>query len=50
MRTFICLVAGRHPLKQGLKPIGAVSDDMAPDKVAGRHPLKQGLKLYCAHQ
>ena len=38
------LVAGRHPLKQGLK----LSDDIRTDQhdihVAGRHPLKQGLK------
>jgi len=36
-------VAGRHPLKQGLKPISTYSSYRYP-QVAGRHPLKQGLK------
>ena len=39
------VVAGRHPLKQGLKHhYPAVISDCIPE-VAGRHPLKQGLKL-----
>ena len=44
---YITIVAGRHPLKQGLKlrwahriPISTIHE------VAGRHPLKQGLKLH----
>ena len=39
------LVAGRHPLKQGLKPEHPflLTTDADID-VAGRHPLKQGLK------
>jgi len=40
------LVAGRHPLKQGLKLDPPLPCLTLPDVVvAGRHPLKQGLKL-----
>ena len=38
-------VAGRHPLKQGLKPSTIQDFVRARSLVAGRHPLKQGLKL-----
>ena len=37
-------VAGRHPLKQGLKPF-KIEPIIRGGGVAGRHPLKQGLKL-----
>ena len=37
-------VAGRHPLKQGLKP-RCFRCLASASTVAGRHPLKQGLKL-----
>ena len=36
-------VAGRHPLKQGLKHIIVPCPNNCI-RVAGRHPLKQGLK------
>ena len=36
-------VAGRHPLKQGLKHAD-VDCLTGSCRVAGRHPLKQGLK------
>ena len=36
-------VAGRHPLKQGLKHISS-KEGFHKNRVAGRHPLKQGLK------
>jgi len=38
-------VAGRHPLKQGLKPSCYYFVLYLSNPVAGRHPLKQGLKL-----
>ena len=37
-------VAGRHPLKQGLKPKYPDNYHNQESRVAGRHPLKQGLK------
>ena len=48
-RSFLCrgqlsLVAGRHPLKQGLKHMVLIHILCLFDTVAGRHPLKQGLK------
>ena len=43
--TFKDEVAGRHPLKQGLKPVDSICLT-APVQVAGRHPLKQGLKRH----
>ena len=38
-------IAGRHPLKQGLKPLSLDAVLMCHAAIAGRHPLKQGLKL-----
>ena len=43
LHFLIVWVAGRHPLKQGLKP-KEYRNTISSEKVAGRHPLKQGLK------
>ena len=39
-------VADQHPLKQGLKPSGAVKLVAGGLIVADQHPLKQGLKHF----
>ena len=45
----VAIVAGRHPLKQGLKQKWSYRDG-AYHEVAGRHPLKQGLKPQLNYQ